>query len=147
MTKKVLLTGRPGCGKTTLIKHLAKKLALTAGGFYTEEIRERRERVGFKIITLEGKDSLLAHIGFKTPERVGKYGLDLSGLEAVGVEAIRTAVRARRLIVIDEIGPMEIRSAAFYDAVNEAFGPVRRFLPRSLRDVFCSPTRSRIART
>src|SRR6266480_93311 len=54
MTRKVLLTGRPGCGKTTLIKRVVNELAQPAGGFYTEEIRERGERVGFKIITLDG---------------------------------------------------------------------------------------------
>ncbi len=57
MTRKVLLTGRPGCGKTTLIKRVVNELAVPAGGFYTEEIRERGERVGFKIITLDGQES------------------------------------------------------------------------------------------
>ena len=121
MTRKVLLTGRPGSGKTTMLKGVVTKLSVPAGGFYTEEIREGRERVGFKIVTLEGQQALLAHINFKTPERVGKYGLDLSGLQIVGVEAIRTAVRAHRLVLIDEIGPMEIRSTIFCEAVNEAF--------------------------
>ncbi|PYK36728.1 MAG: hypothetical protein DME60_13840, partial [Verrucomicrobia bacterium] len=41
MTEKVLLTGRPGCGKTTLIKRVVSNLARRAGGFYTEEIRQR----------------------------------------------------------------------------------------------------------
>ena len=120
MTSKVLLTGRPGCGKTTLIKRVVNELALPVGGFYTEEIRERGQRVGFKIVTLDGEEALLAHVDFKTAEPVGKYGLDLSALETVGVEAVRTAVRARQLVVIDEIGPMEIRSATFRDVVNEA---------------------------
>src|SRR6266571_567965 len=39
MTEKVLLTGRPGCGKTTLIKRVVSNLARRAGGFYTMEIR------------------------------------------------------------------------------------------------------------
>src|SRR6266568_7632459 len=120
MKQKVLLTGRPGCGKTTLIKALLNDLARPAGGFYTEEIRERGVRVGFKLVTLDGKEAVLAHINFKTRERVGKYGIDLSALETVGVAAVREAVRARLLVVIDEIGPMEIRSAIFCDAVNEA---------------------------
>jgi nucleoside-triphosphatase len=120
MTKKILLTGRPGCGKTTLVKRVMNELALPAGGFYTEEIRERGERVGFKIITLDGETAVLAHVDFKRPHRVGKYGLDLSALETIGVEALRTAVRSRRLVVMDEIGPMEIRSAIFCDVVNEA---------------------------
>ncbi len=120
MIRKLLLTGRPGCGKTTLIKRVVNKLALPAGGFYTEEIRERGERVGFKIITLEGKEAVFARVGFKTPEHLGKYGLDLSALENVGVKALHRAVHARQLVVIDEIGPMEIRSAIFRDAVSEA---------------------------
>ena len=121
MTQKILLTGRPGCGKTTLIKRVVNKLARPAAGFYTEEIRKHGARVGFKIVTLDGKEALLAQVDFKTTERVGKYGLDLSALETVGIEALRTAVRARQLVVIDEIGPMEIRSPIFRDVVNEAF--------------------------
>jgi nucleoside-triphosphatase len=117
---KVLLTGRPGCGKTTLIKRVVDQLELPAGGFYTEEIRQRGGRVGFKIVTLEGEEALLAHVGFNTMHRVGKYGLDLRVLESIGTKAICAAVRARRLVVIDEIGPMEIRSPVFCEVVNDA---------------------------
>jgi len=120
MTRKVLLTGRPGCGKTTLIKRVVNEVARPAGGFYTEEIRERGERVGFKIITLDDETAVLAHVDFKTRQRLGKYGLDLSALETIGVEALRAAVDARQFVVMDEIGPMEIRSSIFRDAVNEA---------------------------
>lgn len=97
------------------------ELTASAGGFYTEEVRERGERVGFKMITLGGGEALLAHADFKTPQRVGKYGLDLCALEKVGVAALREAMRARRLVVLDEIGPMELRSAIFRDVVIEAF--------------------------
>jgi nucleoside-triphosphatase len=117
---KVLLTGRPGCGKTTLIKRVVNELALSAGGFYTEEIRQRGERVGFKVITLDGEEAVLAHVNFNTKQRVGKYGLDLPALESIGIEAICIAMRARQLLVIDEIGPMEITSRIFCDLVNEA---------------------------
>ena len=120
MTKKVLLTGRPGCGKTKLIKRVANDLARPAGGFYTEEMREAGTRVGFKLVTLDGNEAVFAHVDFKTRARLGKYGLDLSALERIGVATVRQAVRARRLIVIDEIGPMEIRSAIFRDAVTKA---------------------------
>jgi nucleoside-triphosphatase len=120
VNQKVLLTGRPGCGKTTLVKRAVKNLSQRAAGFYTEEIRDGGIRVGFRLVTLEGDEGVLAHIDFKTSERVGKYGLDLSALEAVGVNAIREAMQAKRLIVIDEIGPMEIRSVGFRAAVNDA---------------------------
>jgi len=99
---------------------MVKELAQPAGGFYTEEIRERGLRLGFKIVTLDGKEDVFAHVNFKTQERLGKYGLDLSPLETIGIEAVRKAVRARELTVIDEIGPMEIRSAIFREVVNDA---------------------------
>jgi nucleoside-triphosphatase len=124
MTKKVLLTGRPGCGKTTLIKRVVNNLVRPVDGFYTQEIRERGVRVGFKVVTLDGEEVIFAHVDFPAaagPERLGKYGLDLTALETSGVKAVREAVHAKRLVVIDEIGPMEIRSALFRDAVNEAF--------------------------
>jgi nucleoside-triphosphatase len=123
VNQKILLTGRPGCGKTTLIKRLVSHLAEPAGGFYTEEIRDRGTRVGFKIVTLDGDEAVLAHADFPAaaaPQRIGKYRLDLSALEAVGVRAVREAVRRGRLVVIDEIGPMEIRSPLFRETVNAA---------------------------
>ena len=120
MKRKVLLTGRPGCGKTTLVRRVVKEVAQSVGGFYTEEIRKHRERVGFKIVTLDGKEGMFAHVNFKTQQRLGKYGLDLSPLETISIEAVRKAVREREVTVIDEIGPMEIRSAIFRDVVNEA---------------------------
>ena len=121
MKRKVLLTGRPGCGKTTLVRRVVKELAQSAGGFYTEEIRERGLRRGFKIVTLDGKEGVFAHVNFKTHQRLGKYGLDLSPLETISIEAVRKAIREPEVTVIDEIGPMEIRSAIFRDVVNEAF--------------------------
>ena len=121
MNKKILLTGRPGCGKTTVVKRVMADLAAPAGGFYTEEVRESGQRVGFKMVTLAGQEALLAHVDFKTPQRVGKYGLDLSALDTVGVAALRGAMRARQLVVLDEIGPMELRSAIFRDVVAEIF--------------------------
>ena len=100
---------------------MVKELAQSAGGFYTEEIRERGLRRGFKIVTLDGKEGVFAHVNFKTHQRLGKYGLDLSPLETISIEAVRKAIREREVTVIDEIGPMEIRSAIFRDVVNEAF--------------------------
>ena len=123
VNQKILLSGRPGCGKTTLIKRLVSHLAQSAGGFYTEEIRDRGMRVGFKIVTLDGDEVVFAHVEIPAGAglaRLGKYRLDLSALEAVGVRAVHEAVQRGQLVVIDEIGPMEIRSPVFRDAVNEA---------------------------
>ena len=77
-------------------------------------------RVGFKIVTLDGDEVIFAHVEIESSVRLGKYRLDLSALEAVGVRAVDEAVRRGQFVVIDEIGPMEIRSPVFRDTVNEA---------------------------
>ena len=116
----VLLTGWPGIGKTTLIKTLIEASSLSKGGFYTEEVREKGQRVGFSLITLDGKRSLMAHLNIKSSYRVGRYGVDIDTFEALGVQSVRKAISINDLIIIDEIGRMELFSREFREVVLEA---------------------------
>ena len=120
----ILITGRPGVGKTTLIKKLAEALGDSAGGFYTEETREGGVRTGFSLTTLDGKHGVLARVGAEGPHRVGKYAVDLSDLETIGVPAVRSAVEARGIVLIDEIGRMELFSRTFRNAVVDALDSI-----------------------
>jgi nucleoside-triphosphatase len=123
-----LLTGRPGAGKTTCIRRVLEQLRVPAGGFLTEEVRERGTRVGFALRTLDGRRATLAHIRRAGPPRVGKYGVDLEALEQVGIPAIQAAVHRGELVVIDEIGKMEFASPAFRAAVEDALASPAQIL-------------------
>ena len=118
MQQVYLLTGRPGTGKTSLIKQAMLEMKDRAGGFYTEEIRSQGIREGFKLVTLDGQNAILAHVNIKSPYRVSKYGVDIDSLDRVGVSALRQAVQQCDLIVIDEIGKMELFSANFREAIS-----------------------------
>jgi nucleoside-triphosphatase len=120
MGTTVLLTGRPGCGKTTVIHKTLALIDRPAGGFYTREIRRSGQRLGFEIVSLDGQTAILAHVDLPGPQRVGKYGLDLRALESLGVAAVKSAIDQGGLVVIDEIGPMEMRSPRFKEIVLEA---------------------------
>jgi nucleoside-triphosphatase len=120
MASVFLLTGRPGTGKTTIIRETLSFIKLKAGGFYTQEIREGGVRKGFKIVTLDGKESVLSHVDFPRSYRVGKYGVNLDNLENIGVISIEEAINNCALIVIDEIGKMELLSMRFRDVVSRA---------------------------
>ncbi|MGB3904128.1 MAG: nucleoside-triphosphatase, partial [Anaerolineae bacterium] len=113
MGRTILLTGRPGVGKTTVIKKALDRLEGRAGGFYTAEIRESGRRQGFKIVTLDGQEGILSHVDIRGQPRVSRYGVNLGDLEEVGVAALRRAIAEADLIVVDEIGKMELFSEAF----------------------------------
>ena len=122
MQSVYLLTGRPGTGKTSLIKQAAAGLQGKAGGFYTEEIRNQGIRLGFRLVTLDGQEAVLAHTDFDKRFRVSKYGVDIDSLDRVGVSALHRAARDSDLAVIDEIGKMELFSADFREAVWQLIG-------------------------
>jgi nucleoside-triphosphatase len=120
MGRTILLTGRPGVGKTTIIKQIVDRLGDSAGGFYTTEIREGGRRQGFKIVTLDGKEGILSHVDIKHPPRVSKYGVNLRDLQEIGVTALRKAVAEAKWVIVDEIGKMELFSPAFREAIAGA---------------------------
>ena len=128
MKKKYLLSGEPGCGKTTIIKGALAGVEHTAGGFYTEEIRESGVRRGFEIVTLDGKHATMAHVDIRSPYRVSKYGVDVDSVDRLAVPSLREAISGCDIVVIDEIGKMELFSDSFKDAVTEALDSDRKVL-------------------
>ena len=98
------------------------------GGFYTEEIRSQGIREGFRLVTLYGQEATLAHVNIHSPYRVSKYGVDIDGLERVGVSALQRAAKQCDLVVIDEIGKMELFSVNFREAVLQMIDGGKRIL-------------------
>lgn len=128
MKRALLLTGKPGTGKTALIKEAVAKTRIKAGGFYTEEIRSGGVRQGFRIITLDGQEGILAHINISSPYQVSKYRVDINSLNEVGVSAIHRALKECDLVVIDEIGKMELLSPQFKEAMWQVIDSGKRVL-------------------
>jgi nucleoside-triphosphatase len=114
--KNLLFTGAPGCGKSTLIVRIIKKLDRPACGFFTREIREGRRRVGFSITTLDGRSGILAREGLHSPYRVGRYGVCIEDIEKIAIPSMDTK-REREIVVVDEIGKMECMSELFRDTL------------------------------
>ncbi|MDP2931365.1 MAG: NTPase [Chloroflexota bacterium] len=123
-----LLTGRPGTGKTSIIKQVVAELGGRAGGFYTEEIREHGTRQGFRLVTLDGCNVVLAHVSIRSPYRVSKYGVDIDSLDRVGVTALHQAEARDDFVVVDEIGKMELFSADFKETVLRLIEGEKRVL-------------------
>lgn len=117
----LLVTGKPGVGKTTLVERVLYSLRgrLQVAGFTTAEVRARTgQRLGFRIRTVDGREAELARVGFQSHVRVGRYGVDEEAFERLALPEL--ARRDVDLIVIDEIGRMECASGRFCRAVEDA---------------------------
>lgn len=128
MKHKVLITGKPGAGKTTLIRKLAECVKdRNPVGFYTAEIREAGIRKGFELIGLDGRRQQLAHIDIKSRFRVGKYGVDIEQFDEflAGLEFDKPNCD---LIIIDEIGKMECFSQVFINRINSVMNSGKAIL-------------------
>ncbi len=113
--KNILITGRPGIGKTTIVIKVveAMKHQIRVGGFWTKEVRHERGRIGFQIITVYGEKGWLAKKGYDSPARVGAYGVCLEEIERLIFPSLQKALTEADLIVMDEIGKMELYHPAF----------------------------------
>jgi nucleoside-triphosphatase len=115
---RLLLEGRPGSGKTTAVARLVELLrgnGVAVSGFVTRELRERGKRVGFALETLDGRRGRLAHVGVRGAERVGRYGVVHDDLERLAIPTLRAPAD---VVIVDELGRMELGCAAFRDAVT-----------------------------
>jgi nucleoside-triphosphatase len=124
MSRRIFLTGRPGIGKTSVLLRVIKALkggGLLVGGMISQEARRGATRVGFRVIDITNShDGWLAHIHQESGPSVGKYRVNLHDLHNIGVVAIQSAIDTADVIVIDEVGPMELFSTAFKKAVTRA---------------------------
>ena len=120
--KNVLLTGPPGCGKTTVVLRLVERLGdLRLAGFYTQEVRERGQRVGFEAVSLSGRRAPLAHVRSRSRHRVGRYGVDPEQLEPLVQEEL-AGPGPVDVYLIDEVGKMELLCPGFVAAVPRLLG-------------------------
>ena len=126
---RIAVTGHPGVGKTTLVERVLAAVPLTAGGMVTKEIRKVGRRVGFAVIDVAtGREGVLAHIHREEGPRLGRYRVNLRDLEEIGAAAIERAIEGCELVVVDEVGPMELKSPRFVTAVTRALEEAKNLL-------------------
>ncbi len=139
---KIGITGLPRVGKTEALIKIAGRLEkdYVVGGMITKTIKENGERVGFKVVDWrKQEEKIFAHINLDSIHRSGRYNIDLKALEEVGVKAIEEAVDDELvgIIIIDEVGKMELISKKFRKAVKDALDsdkPVLLTLHKKSRD-------------
>lgn len=123
---KIGITGLPGSGKTHTLKRVIEVLLkeekdLVIGGMIDEKITDGRHDVGIKVCNFQTKEEVVfAKPDIESKIVIGSLGVDLSLFESVAIDAIKNACESCDIIIIDEVGRVEVESQAFVDAVKEA---------------------------
>ena len=119
MPNNVLITGPPGIGKTTVIKHLLRDLApVIVRGFYKESIFENGIIKGYRLVTPNLHESILAHLYFESPEKIESFGVNIEGLNNL-VDQELDLNNGAELYMVDEIGRMECLSDNFCQKIEQ----------------------------
>ncbi len=126
MNRKILITGPPRCGKSTLISKLIEYYTIknySIYGFLTPEVKKSGNRIGFDIqdIFLKKREKFARIGNYNTPYKLGKYGIFLEGLEKI-ISNLETILHHEiNLFVVDEIGKMELFSKKFQEFITRIF--------------------------
>lgn len=139
MANNILISGYPGVGKTTLINKIIKKLNCKIGGFYTSEKLQNGKRIGFYITDFSGNQMVMAKVNSTSPYRVSKYGVNIEAFEKIGIPALENANKTADLIVIDEIGKMEMFSTKFCIMLEKIFNSPKPLLA-TIKKIDCKLT-------
>ncbi|MGC8852927.1 MAG: NTPase [Hydrogenobacter sp.] len=137
---KVVLTGPPGIGKTTLVKKVVERIKDKAIGFWTEEVRDKvkKERTGFRIVSTDKKSIIFASKFFTSKYLVGSYGVNVERFESVALPILERALKEKdKIVVIDEVGKMELFSEKFANMVSLLLSDTKRsmLITIPIRDV------------
>ncbi len=150
MKRLIFVTGPPGIGKTSITLRVVETLSrrgYVIGGMITREVRESGVRVGFEIVDLYTQQrGLLAHVNQPAGPRISRYRVNLNALKEIGYASILNALSEADVVVVDEIGPMELFSLNFKKAVFKAVSskkPMLGTLHRRTRDPIITTIKGR----
>jgi nucleoside-triphosphatase len=127
MAPRIAVTGPPGIGKSTLVTEVVAGCRLRAGGVLARERRYKDRRIGFELLDLStGAVGILADEKGSGPQ-LGKYRVHPEDLDGIGAQSVEAALKCD-MIVVDEVGPMELTSRRFVSAVEMAIASTKPML-------------------
>lgn len=119
---KILLTGKPGVGKSTILDKVRHDFKGEKFGIISQELRDKEgHRLGFEAVNSQGDRKMFASIDQIKSNYIvgGKYHVDLSVIDKFVVPAIAAGINMPEgLVFIDEIGRMQAFSQKFLETIN-----------------------------
>jgi len=138
--KNILITGKVGVGKTTIVKSLLSQLSIRWGGYITERIKEGKTTIAHEMVTSDGRREVFADRRWTHLPQYGQMGIQVEVFERLGVETLRKARQTADLIIMDELGVMEANAKHFITEVRSCFNsdlPVIAVIKEMATDFWC----------
>ena len=119
-----ILTGPVHSGKTTFLKKLVDELKvnkLKINGFLSEAVLENKEIFGYDLYDMKNEQSIpfIRREGEEEWEKIGSYFFIPEALAHVKKMIFQS--RGVDILVIDEIGPLELRGKGLWPALRKVF--------------------------
>ena len=120
----IIITGEIHQGKSSFTKAVTDRLLeqkIKVGGFLSLGINENGERIGFNLLDLESSEQTELCSDKKDDSRI-RFGQYFFNNETIlrGMEILSpNQVSDKQIIVIDEIGPLELNDRGWNDAIEK----------------------------
>ncbi|MCL2281673.1 MAG: nucleoside-triphosphatase [Dehalococcoidia bacterium] len=116
----LFIQGQSRIGKSTLLRNTLIPVAASVAGFVTQRLMENEKVIGYRALSIAG-DLPLLETGYETNQSgifLINFQLDISVLESV-ILLVEQATKSPscKLILLDEIGGVELKSGVFFDAL------------------------------
>lgn len=118
----ILITGKPGIGKSTLVQKVIDDCVQPIFWVVTAEIRNAEgDRVGFRAKNSDGQTEIISHkTDITSTAVIGQNAVDLDAIDKMFGRVLQKA-RPQQITLIDEIGPIQLLSRTFADALADTF--------------------------
>ena len=119
----IIISGNIQEGKTTFVEKVINRLkrkGIAVGGFLSKVIYQNDERTGYQLFDLNTERRELLCTVDEHPQwnHYGKFYFNPKGQE-LGVDILKNISEESQLIVIDEIGPLELGGEGWSAAIDE----------------------------
>jgi len=105
--------------KFALSKWIVKNYKLWIEGFFTEELKQGSSQRGFVIETMGGTKEILASVDMISRVSFNKYAVNMNAFETAAA-VIKKGIKEGKILLMDEIGSISLKSASFMDVVCES---------------------------